>query len=359
MNQALVTSGLNYGVSVASEFPSGETGDISQETNLDSNAFGLMLVELAGDRALQRQGPRAEDKVLTIQSAGNEEMIQSSRVFPPETEWRDNRTYSIMQSSTVDGDAASRDQERGSDQSIKSEIVVESDPKFLLLKMASSRPSVTAVQSDAEMGREVVSISLNKDIDPEISPQNATRLPDIITFAEIEIHLPPLIRETARDITAVFNPGAPPRLDESAGPGSPSAPMKILRINLHPLELGALAVRIRMSGATMQVEILAETRATAALLTHAREKLLDHLTEAGAELTIADLKIGFASAPLAGEPAPTSHRGHPEPNSGGKQQGGFAREQSDRREGEAQYGTHRDEDPRIASDGSLHDGLFI
>ena len=93
MNQALVTSGLNYGVSVASEFPSGETGDISQETNLDSNAFGLMLVELAGDRALQRQGQRAEDKVLTIQTAGNEEMIQSSRVFPPETEWRDNRTY--------------------------------------------------------------------------------------------------------------------------------------------------------------------------------------------------------------------------------------------------------------------------
>jgi flagellar hook-length control protein FliK len=359
MKQALVTASLNYNVSIASEFPSGEAGDISQEANPDSNAFGMMLVELAGDRTSQRQGSRAEDKAVTIQTAGNEELIPTSRILAQDTAWRDNGRYTILPACTIDSDTASRDQERDSDKSTTRETIALSDLKVLPLSMADAGISAAAGQSDAEMERQTAPVSLNKDIDPDINTQTIKRTPDMISFAEIENHLPPLIKETVRDIAAGLNADDSREIDRSARLDRPSAPIKILKINLHPVELGALAVRIRMSGTTMHVEIHAETRATTSLLTDVRQKILENLNEAGADITTADLKIGFAPAPPAGESGASSQRANPESNSGSQQQGGFARQQSDRRQGEVPHGVHRDEDSNIAFGDSLHDGLFI
>lgn len=359
MKQALVTAGLNYNVQIASEFSSGETGDVSQEANPDLNTFGMMLVKLAGDRASQRQESCAEDKAVTIQTADNEEMIPTSRILAQETAWRGNLRYTILQAFTIDRGAASRDQERDLDKSTVSETIALSDPQFLPLSLANARISAATGQSDAEIERQTAPVSLNNDIDPDINPQTIKRTPEMITFAEIENHLPPLIKETVRDIVAGFNADDSQGIGRSARLDRPSAPIKILKINLHPVELGGLAVRIRMSGTTMHVEILAETRATTTLLTDVRQKLLENLNEAGADVTTADLKIGFAPAPPAGESGGSSQRANPESDNGGQTQGGFARQQSDRRQGEVRHAAHRDEDSNIAFGDSFHDGLFI
>jgi hypothetical protein len=351
-------AGLNCNIRRTSDPVGSECMDDAEGTAAISNAFDRMLVELAGE--ITPHEDRLHTKVLAEATApaGKIESARTGLTLIQEQIWRDNQQYDSLNISVKDGEPAFNAEESVAEKSNDEEIPVLSDLISIPVPVAFRPASaVSAVPNDATV-QKISPLVLDETFDPEIIHQDTITNSGDIDFATIETHLPPLINHAAREIEAGSNDIV------TAGGREPDKTMaktaiKILKINLHPVELGGLAVRIRMSGATMQVEILAESRETVSLLSHLRERLLQNLTEAGVDPARAELTIGFASLSPPNESSATADRSPQDRYSGDEHRGGFSQQQSDHKREEMSRDAHSSEDQDIRFGDMFPDRLFI
>lgn len=140
---------------------------------------------------------------------------------------------------------------------------------------------------------------------------------------------------------AIQKAGTLPFSGENSFERAAGGPVRILEIQLNPLELGMVTVRLRTGRDGLEIRVQAARAETAQLLAQDRSALLASLTEQGhapADLTITSIS---ASAGLTGHDArgtsPTGWRA-PDENAGGRQQHSGAR----RDEGQNQKPPQRD-----------------
>jgi chemotaxis protein MotD len=97
-------------------------------------------------------------------------------------------------------------------------------------------------------------------------------------------------------------PAAQPAAAPAPLPVVPGA-VKVLHIQLHPVELGALEVRMRMTDGGLEVQIEASRPETAALLKSDRETLESVLRGTGHTLDTVTVSIADKSGDASGQPS--------------------------------------------------------
>lgn len=358
MTRTSAEAGLNYNIPRVPDPISAEITDSSREKASGSNAFDRMLVVLAGDIKPHEQSVHIKEQDESNLPAEAMESIPRVRAFIQETITQENQQYQSFDVYVRDQEVEFKAEENETDQSKHREIPDLFEPISNPASVTFRNIFAGSAELNAAILRKKSPFGFNEAGKLESIPQEIRKIPEIINFASIETHLPPLINNLAREIRADFTDIAPRELRESDKINS-HAPIKILKINLHPIELGALAVRIRMSGTTMQVEILAESKETAMLLSHVREKILHNMTQAGSEAAKTELKIGFGVTPPPNDSSASADPAHQERYEGGERQGGFNHNQPDRRRAEISNDSHRSDDKEIAFSDFFHDSVFI
>lgn len=139
-------------------------------------------------------------------------------------------------------------------------------------------------------------------------------------------------------------PGAPaaPAGDTAFAPlqRGPDAPVRLLTVQLDPPNLGTVTVRMRLTGAAVEVKLAADRHDTTQLLRDERAKLVDAMQSAGYTFEIAAIDHSHAGHmdPGSGQPQAQQQGQH---QSQHQQQGGatFSNDSSGRQASDAQAGT--------------------
>jgi chemotaxis protein MotD len=119
---------------------------------------------------------------------------------------------------------------------------------------------------------------------------------------------------------------AQPAAAPSVPPAVPGA-VKVLHIQLQPVELGVLDVRMRMTDGGLEVQIEASRPETAALLKSDRDTLESVLRGAGHTLDMVTVSVAEKSGDASGQPSREGWQG-PASDSRPEAQAGFPREQA-------------------------------
>lgn len=337
------------------------SGILTEARESDANDFGMVLTQISTEaepallaqysaRAEGVSGPTEErvkianERTLILSEAMNSgRMSQAYCVF-------------LMPEATRQGD----DNRHKNSPDPGSENI-ENAPITTFLTTATPLVLETRLVAGGKNEASVIDAASDDSIVEERSPFDSTQsqLPPVnISLIEIETHLPPLIIQAldehltrGHDLvrTDIF----------SKAPQIIAAPVRILKIVLHPAELGALNLRIRMSGSGMQVEIRAETGGAAARLSQVREKLLENLMAAGAEIREADLRIGVLTPQQPNDQPQILHHSGERAFGADERRGAF----TDRRPYQKNRGSP--DEKLVAPDSSepmgvtLHDGMFV
>jgi hypothetical protein len=161
-------------------------------------------------------------------------------------------------------------------------------------------------------------------IDPKPAAAEATAKdagqdkPFTIAVIRQETHLPPVLRlsplqQVAEPIRQAASELATSRAQDvpeigSGKPGGIAEPTKILHIQLSPVELGSIVVKLRISQGGMEIRLEASRAETAQLLAHDREALREIVRASGHALdqvSVETVHVDSAGAdPLPGQDAP-------------------------------------------------------
>lgn len=148
-------------------------------------------------------------------------------------------------------------------------------------------------------------------------------------------------------------PGARVQADPSAG-GAPGGPLRTLRIQLRPEDLGIVTVELRLTNGQLETHLRASRPETAALLHRDAAILTDLLKQAHyqAEVTVGQARPGDGGGSSGGSPSqgqPSFSEGGARPGQGGERQRQAERPQAGgRREGERTDETVRPRDGGVS-----------
>lgn len=325
------------------------------------NAFDLVLTQLSVE-----SGPRLPAEYLSSAEAATGPLVESAEMHK-ETPDTLSEAVNSDRMCHVFGIVLMADMARRGDEG-RQEKILRAPPQNsengtkLMFPVPRSHPRCdTLLVADGEKegpatepGAEAViteKISSFHSVQPQIISAN-------ISLIEIETHLPPLIMQVSGENLL----GNDDRTVSDAllkAPQVVSAPIRVLKLVLHPAELGALNVRIRMIGSGMQLEIMADTGAAAERLSQVREKLLEKLTAAGGEIREADLRIGVLSPRQANDhPQPVHNYGQ---NAFGAEahKGAFSDRRPNQKNHEATDEKSSTPDPSEPLGAGHHDGMFV
>jgi chemotaxis protein MotD len=172
-------------------------------------------------------------------------------------------------------------------------------------------------------------------------------------------------RQIAAEIVANLAPGEPGNspavLSSLPRPGA-AHPVKVLTIQLHPVELGTVTVRMTLKGDAMDVEVEAGRRATAQAIDADREALTGLLRSAGYHVEALTVRaVDPSSTPSPPGSPPGSADGGPQLQSGGAQPDARAsgnRAQPEPR-GNTQLPDRNDNDGKQANGDRRGAGLYV
>ncbi len=116
----------------------------------------------------------------------------------------------------------------------------------------------------------------------------------LVRVESLQTFLPVVISQalTAAPAHSQLTPAHAPQVDADALPAS--SPLKMLRMQIEPASLGSLSIKMRVSKTHVEIEIEAQTPATAALLSGTREKLAEAISRQGLSLDVGDIKVSQA-----------------------------------------------------------------
>ncbi|PPD45590.1 MAG: hypothetical protein CTY15_04200 [Methylocystis sp.] len=126
--------------------------------------------------------------------------------------------------------------------------------------------------------------------------------PEVVHVKSLETYLPAAITHALAPSISSHTQAEEIARVRSEAPQN-RAPVKILHLQIEPEALGALTIRMRMTRNQVEIEIDAQTPATAALLGEARDKLADALNQQGLALDCDDIRISQTqpSQPMSDE----------------------------------------------------------
>lgn len=180
--------------------------------------------------------------------------------------------------------------------------------------------------------------------------------PIAITVIRQETHLPPVMRlsplqqvaEPIRQATAELSQARPQEVPDLAGDRSPgiAAPTKILHIQLSPVELGSIVVKLRISQGGMDVRLEASRAETAQMLANDREALREIVKASGYaldQISVETVHVDQASPdPRPGGQETANRDGASEERSGTRDGRGFDQSRQGERQEPQRRGWERD-----------------